>query len=1316
MNNKRINLGILNDIVPIPKLISIALSSSKELLQLDIPIEKREEKGLQEILNNLFPVASNNENAKLEFLSYEVEKPTSKEVECIINGESYCFALFLNLRLQYKREQTDEEYQIIEEKVSLGEIPITTTKGTYIHNGIERCVINQLHRSPGIYFEDHGDSPSQLSSGNKKVCNSFIIIPERGTWTEFKLENSGIISITLDNNIKTKKVFVSTFLKASNYYLSYGLANKEKEREKLLLKKNNTKEIEKDLHKLLIRQLTKEVVKENDKLDDETKSFKIEEKVNKLINQKLLADVYSVKEDKIKDLLNSKIIIGKYFLDDIIVNGEVVVKFLEKVDTENLLQLKQKKIVNLKYVDIEELRDYFISDMRDNIDIKRNDALLKIYSVLRSEEVVNVKTTLNFFEKLYFDPDRFKVGVVGRYKINKKFKIKDNSDYIGLNLEDIILALQYLLNEGTVDNIDHLSNRRVKTAQELIFNQFYLGFFRLAKLITEKLNTFNFLERVPTIAKFVNVRVLQILIKDFFGRGQLSQFLDQTNPLAEMTAKRRLSALGPGGLNRNRAGFEVRDIHHSHYGRICPIETPEGANIGLILSLCIFAKINKYGFIETPYRKVINGKVTKEIEFLDSGAEEKYIIAQANAPLKSLNNSKDFEFVNDVALSRDKDESYDAEISSISYMDISPKQLLSVAASCIPFIEHDDANRALMGANMQRQAVPLLILDSPIVGTGMEEYVAKNSGEIIISEYDGLVVYIDGRNIEIKTSEENIVEYELYKYVKSNSNTCKNQKFIVKLGDKVKKGDIIADGYAIQQGELALGKNIFVAFMSWYGYNFEDALIISEKLVQEDVYTSIHILEASVTAKDTKLGPEEITRDIPGLTEYTLRNLDSEGVIRIGAVVKSKDILVGKITPKNQVELTPEEKLLETLFGVKASSVSNTSLYAPVGLEGIVIDLRIKRIIPPASANLSKIEKSKKIKNLQLDYKQEYKGFLDKVFEDLKPILLGKKFLFDIKSFDDNEKETIIVPSGRKITKTILKTIVKNHKSCYFESHILKPQVEEIFNKYNSMLIRIQERYNEKIESVETEESGEKGKISSIKIYVATKRKIQIGDKMAGRHGNKGIVSIITPKANLPFTKDGEIIDMILNPLGVPSRMNIGQIFETHLGWAAKKLNIKVASPVFDGVSVEKIKEMLKQANIDESGKITLYDGYTGLAFEQKVMVGIIYMLKLDHLVVNKIHARAVGPYSLVSQQPLGGKSQNGGQRFGEMEVWALEAYGAAHTLREMLTIKSDDLKGRDRIYENIIKGDCSLEAGIPESFNVSIKEMQSLCLDIQYK
>ena len=1260
MANRK-NFGKIQEVIDTPDLISVQLESFREFLQAETDPDNRATRGLQEAFNEIFPIKSFDENCVLNFSKYEIGLPKLSMYDCLKDGESYQAPLHVTFKLEIKEE--NGHLETIEERVFMGDIPVMTPRATFIINGAERVIISQLHRTPGICFEAG-------KSTTNKTLYSYRIIPDRGSWMEVQYDNHDCIYIFMDRRRRRRKFLISTFLRA----------------------------------------------------------------VYKETNRELLDCIYGIESATLASLAKDpETLAEKILVEDISdEGGHLIGKSLEPLSATIIDQLKAIGLKKIDLVDVSEIGSTFITNLEKDPTETREEALKHIYKKMRPGDPPSIENAEKLLDRLFFDMKSYDLGSVGRYKINQRLREAFRRDNLEapdmeartLTAEDMIAATITVMKikntHGRVDDIDHLGSRRVRTVGELVQNQFRSGLARTERLIRERMTLYDKNSTSIMPSRLINPKALQSVVRDFFGRSQLSQFMDQTNPLAELTAKRRLSALGPGGLSRERAGFEVRDVHSSHYGRICPIETPEGPNIGLISSLACFAQVNPYGFLETPYRKVVNGKVTAEIEYVTADTEEDFVIAQANALL-----NEDNTFTEELVLSRTEGDSLEAERSTLTHMDVSPMQLISPATGCIPFIEHDDANRALMGSNMQRQAVPLLKADSPVVGTGMEALVAKGSRAVEVAHIDGIVASAVSDKIiitadgtlpadEADLKAENV--HELYKFMRSNSSTNMNQKPIVKAGDVVKKGDVIADGFATQGGELALGQNVLVAFMTWCGYNFEDAIIISERLVQDDVFTSIHIAEASIQARDTKLGPEEITRDTPNVGEEALRNLGPEGVIRLGSEVGPGDILVGKITPKSESELAPEERLLRAIFGDKAADVKDSSLYVASSTNGVVMDIRIDRKVDPAKAALSKNDLKRKRKEFDAEYKVQYNEFLEDLAEKLGSIMLGSKLSNDITSTDG--KETVIVPANRKITKVLLRKLSAQHANYTMADSPAKVQIDEVMDAFKPRLNDIVLRHNEKIDQLEDDDGQERGVIKSVKVYIASKRKISVGDKMAGRHGNKGIISNIVPKADMPFMKDGTAIDIILNPLGVPSRMNVGQILETHLGMAARSRGIKIASPVFDGCDESVINDMLVEEFGEDrrDGKAELYDGRTGDAFSQRITVGVIYMLKLDHLVVNKIHARAVGPYSLVTQQPLGGKAQHGGQRFGEMEVWALEAYGAAYTLQEMLTVKSDDVEGRTRIYESIVRGDNSLVAGLPESFNVLMKEMMSLCLDIRLR
>ena len=1250
--SERINFGKLKEAAEPPNLIEVQLNSYVDFLQKDVPPSKRKESGLQAVFKEVFPIQSYDEKVTLDFVSYDIGDSKITSLDTQREGQTFSAPLHVTFQLR-------EEKGTKEEKVYMGEIPLMTYQGTFVINGAERVVVSQLHRSPGICFE----SSVHL---NGKILYSFRIIPDRGSWLEVQFDTNDLLYIYLDRRKRRRKFLATTFLRA----LGYGS--------------------------------DEEIIKLFYTVEDLTLSEKLEEEE---IASKVL----------INDVRDGEITVARAF------------EPLTKATVRQILSLGVKKV---KVVETKN-DDTIIKSLKKDPAHDEEEALKDIYRRLRPGDPPTVANARGLVKRLFFDPKKYDLGRVGRYKINQKLGVDVSLDERVLTNEDFISATKYLISllrgEGTLDDIDHLGSRRVRTVGELLANQCRVGLARTERLVKERMTLFDVNIEGMTPQKLINPKALSAVIRDFFGRSQLSQFMDQTNPLAELTHKRRLSALGPGGLSRDRAGFEVRDVHPSHYGRICPIETPEGPNIGLISSMSTFARINEFGFIETPYRKVEEGRVTDTIDYLTADREEKYLVAQANAPIDAKGN-----FTGEKVSIRYRGDFLEVEPAKVHYMDISPKQLVSVAAGLIPFLEHDDANRALMGSNMQRQGVPLVVSESPLVGTGMEGKVARDSRAVIISESTGKVASVTGNQIVITNNgempegrkklkhdpEDGVYIYELRKFMRSNAGTCVNQKPIVAKGQSVKKGDVIADGPNTQKGELALGRNVLVAFMPWNGYNFEDAIMISEKVVKEDIYTSIHIDEFEIGARDTKLGPEEITRDIPNVSEEALRNLGSDGVIRVGAEIKPGDILVGKITPKSETELAPEERLLRAIFGEKAADVKDTSLTVPSGTYGIVMDVKVSSRKEVARMKLTPTETKRQLKTIEDDYKRRKDELHEQLTEALSNILLGEKIPLDVVNAQTGE---IIIPANRKITKTLLRKLAGVYDHVDIDPSPIRNKIREIIAQYEHKFAELEGEHDRSLDRVESGDDVDPGIIKQVKVYIASKRKLSVGDKMAGRHGNKGVVARIVPEEDMPFLADGTPVEIVLNPLGVPSRMNVGQVLETHLGVAAKALGFKVATPVFDGIKETQIREYLREAKkvegftwINETGKAVVHDGRTGDAFDQQVVVGYIYMLKLGHLVADKIHARAVGPYSLVTQQPLGGKAQYGGQRFGEMEVWALEAYGAAYTLQELLTVKSDDVQGRTRIYESIVKGDNSLEAGTPESFNVLIKEMKSLLLDVK--
>ena len=1267
---ERINFGKIKEIVVPPNMIELQTNSYKEFLQADASPKKRNKhNGLESVFREVFPIESYDGKCVLDYDSYEIGEPKLDWLECLREGLTYGAPLYVTFLLKEEAKTAKEE------KVFMGELPLMTPQGTFVINGAERVVVSQLHRSPGIAFE-------ATQHPNGKLLHSFRVIPDRGSWYEAQFDTSDLLYVYLDRKKRRRKFLTSTLFRALSFLDVEGTIN--------MKSKDNgekTRGSDEEILKLFydIEELT---VKEAEKLED-------------LPNRVLIHD--ATDEEK----------------------GLVVARAFEPLSKAVVKQIAELGITKIKVVDTSVDEGIMIKCLKKDPAKNEEEALKDIYRRLRPGDPPTAANARALLKRLFFDPKRYDLGRVGRYKINQKLGLKDKQESRILMKDDLVAATKYLLRlkkgEGSVDDIDHLGSRRIRTVGELLANQCRVGLARTERLVKERMTLFDQSIEQMMPQKLINPKALSAVIRDFFGRSQLSQFMDQINPLAELTHKRRLSALGPGGLSRDRAGFEVRDVHPSHYGRICPIETPEGPNIGLIASLATFARINDFGFLETPYRKVEGGRVTNHIDYLTADREEQFIVAQANSLIDDKGH-----FLTERVVCRARTDFIDVEPAKVDYMDVSPKQLVSIAASLIPFLEHDDANRALMGSNMQRQAVPLLVTDAPLVSTGLEDRVARDSRAVAVADEAGKVASVTGNQViitsdgklpetkkKIKHDPENGVWiYPIRKFMRSNAATCINQKILVKKGDHVKKGQVIADGPCTENGELALGRNVLVAFMPWNGYNFEDAILISEKICKEDIFTSIHIDEFEVAARDTKLGPEEITRDIPNLGDEALKNLAADGVIRIGAEVKPGDILVGKITPKSETELAPEERLLRAIFGEKAADVKDTSLKVPSGTYGIVMDVKVsskkdgERTVKSASS-----EEKRHAKQIEEDHKKKVDELSDQLTEALSNILLGEKIPLDVVNSETGE---IIIPANRKITKTLLRKLAMVYDRIEIDPSPIRNKISEIIGQFKKRFDDLQMQYDEEMERAEAGEGTEAGIVKSVKVYVASKRKLSVGDKMAGRHGNKGVVAKIVKQEDMPFLADGTPVEIVLNPLGLPSRMNVGQVLETHLGWAAKILGLKFATPVFDGIKEKDIRGYLKQAGLPEHAKTHLYDGRTGDMFDQEIVVGYIYMMKLGHLVADKIHARAVGPYSLVTQQPLGGKAQYGGQRFGEMEVWAMEAYGAAYTLQELLTVKSDDVQGRTRIYESIVKGDNSLEAGIPESFNVLVKEMQSLGLDVK--
>ena len=1232
------------DIIDLPNLIEVQIKSFREFLQTETLPHERENIGLEEVFNEIFPIKSYDEKTVLEYISYTLGVPKYSPEECIRRGITY------NVTLKVKFRLTDET-GIKEEEVYMGTLPIMTQNGTFIINGAERVIVSQLHRSPGIAFESE-----RHAKGN--MIYSFRIIPYRGSWLEAAFDLGDMIYIYIDRKKRRRKTLATSFIRTLGYST----------------------------------------------------------------DADIIEEFFNTCRVKIRSEKDFTRLVGKILAEDVIdeESGVVFGKAGEKLTTAMLKRMVDAGIAAVRIAEDADETSPIIKMLAKDPTDSYESALKDFYRKLRPGEPATLANARSAIMRLFFDPKRYNLGKVGRYKIARKMGMEitdDTFEQITLRKEDIVAAIKYLIrlragdDNVSIDDIDHLGNRRVRSVGELVQNQCRVGLARMEKIIKERMNLFDFTSDTLTPGKLVSAKGLAGVLKDFFGRSQLSQFMDQANPVAELTHKRRLSSLGPGGLNRERAGFEVRDVHSSHYGRICPIETPEGPNIGLITSLSSFAKINEFGFIETPYRIVKDGVVTEEIEYMTADQEEKCVIAQASAPLDEISM-----FVEPITWSRHKGESLKIDSAKVTHMDVSPRQLVSIVTGLIPFLEHDDANRALMGSNMQRQAVPLLKADAPIVGTGIEKRAAKDSGAVVIAEEDGTVEFVDGYKIIVAAKANPLKKhtYELKKFMRSNSGTCVNQTPLCEVGDQVIAGDILADGPATDKGEVALGKNVLVAFMPWCGYNYEDAIIISEKLVREDAYTSIYLEEFEASAQMTKLGKEEITCDIPGLSEEQRSNLEEDGTIRIGAEVKPGDVLVGKITPKSETELAPEERLLRAIFGEKAADYKDVSLTAPPGVYGFVQNkLNLSKRDPLSKTDEQRVVETQVVKEIHADFKEKESEILMQRHDHLGALLLevdAPAAIMHRKTGD------VLIPAGQMITQEMIEQFeADNLEDLIIPENDLYNAAKKVLLEHNVELERLYMEHKTEVEHMRKGDTElDAGVIRQVKVYIATKRKLQVGDKMAGRHGNKGVVSNIVPEADMPYLESGETIEIILNPLGVPSRMNMGQLLETHLGFAARKAGIYVKTPVFEGFPEDRIWDMLDEQGLSNDGKMYLYDGRNGERFDNKAVVGYIYMLKLSHLVADKIHARSIGPYSLVTQQPLGGKAQMGGQRFGEMEVWALEAYGAAHLLQEMLTVKSDDVEGRTRIYESIVKGDNTLKSGTPESFNVLIKEMQGLGLDIR--
>jgi DNA-directed RNA polymerase subunit beta len=1314
----RKDFGKIPSIVEIPNLIEVQKRSYETFLQKDVPPERREDIGLQAVFKSVFPIADYNDNALLEFDSYHFGEPKYTVEECHDRGMTYAIPLKVTLRLVVFDHDKEAKTRTIREQrgqeVYLGELPLMTDKGTFIINGTERVVVSQLQRSAGVFFDD--DKGKTLASG--KPLYSARVIPYRGSWVEFDFDANDVLHVRVD---RRRKMLATAYLRAF-WFLEKSVILSDEE---ILAQFYATEEVLAFADGNVWVKLHPEA-HAGVKVAEDIKPPRHREPLvtaGKVLNPKLVEKLVETGVEKIA--LRAESLVGRRTASRVVdtASGEVLVETNTEITSTMLSQVMSRPVAPFKLLVVTSSKvDASIYETLAKDQFKNPDeALVEIYRRLRPGDPPTIDSARALFRGMFMDARRYDLARVGRFMINKKLQIDAPLSVKTLRSEDVVSVIRHLLmvKLGTkpTDDIDHLGNRRVRSVGELLENQFRVGLTRMERAVKERMSISDIAALMPH--DLINAKPVSAVVKEFFGSSQLSQFMDQTNPLAELTHKRRLSALGPRGLSRERAGFEVRDVHPTHYGRICPIETPEGPNIGLISSLSTYARTNEFGFIETPYRRVVSGRVTDEIVFLSALEEEQYVIAQANAEV-----DRNGRFVQERVSARKGGEFRMVAPEELHFMDVSPKQLVSVAASLIPFLENDDANRALMGSNMQRQAVPLLQPEAPLVGTGMEHVVARDSGAVVVAKRPGVVEYVSADRIvvraESRSKKSDPVQdlpldiYNLTKYRRSNQNTCINQKPIVRKGHRVGTGDVVADGPATDQGELALGRNVLVAFMPWGGYNFEDAILVSERLVKDDRFTSIHIEEFEIQARDTKLGKEEITRDIPNVSEEALKDLDDAGIVRIGAKVKASDILVGKITPKGETQLTPEEKLLRAIFGEKAGDVRDTSLTVPPGIEGTVVDVKVFSRRGVDKDERAKSIEEEEIARLEKDYQDEIAMVEMERDQKLKNLLVGKTLLQEL--FDPTNKTQRLGKKGDRIQRENLdnfswnelkKIKVKEDDGLGQMVKKIEELAEEQISIYDTML-------EERIGRLRRGDDLPPGVIKMVKVYVAVKRKLSVGDKMAGRHGNKGVVSKILPEEDMPHLPDGTPVEIVLNPLGVPSRMNVGQILETHLGWAGRALGLWMASPVFDGATEEEIKEHLKEAKLPQSGKTVLYDGRTGKRFHQEVTVGQIYIMKLAHLVDDKMHARSIGPYSLVTQQPLGGKAQFGGQRFGEMEVWALEAYGAAHTLQEMLTVKSDDVEGRNRIYEAIVKGENFLEPGTPESFNVLVKELQSLALDVE--
>ena len=1334
-----------DQIAEMPNLIEVQKFSYELFLQRFVSSEDRLDKGLENVFRSVFPISDFSETSTIEYISYSFDEPKFDTDECIQRGLTYAAPLKVTLRLIVF--DVDEETQaksvkdVKEQDVYMSDLPLMTENGTFIINGTERVVVSQMHRSPGVFF-DH-DRGKTHSSG--KILFAARIIPYRGSWMDFEFDPKDIVNARID---RKKKIPATTILYSLGYDAEEILSMFYKSEEYTKFKDGWKKDFVPE--NLIGGKSLFPLVSKGKVVVEQGKKF-----TPRLLKQ--------LEEKNLKELeISNEELIGKFISEDIvnIETGEIFAEAGEEITEELIALFELEKIKSVPVLVIDNINSspFLRNTLALDKSIDKETALFEIYKILRPGEPPTVESATALFESLFFDADRYDLSDVGRVKLNMRLNLDTPDTVRVLTKDDITSVLKTLVDlrdgKGDIDDIDNLGNRRVRSVGELLENQFRVGLLRMERAIRERMSSVDIDAVMPQ--DIINAKPIAATIREFFGSSQLSQFMDQTNPLSEITHKRRVSALGPGGLTRERAGFEVRDVHPTHYGRICPIETPEGPNIGLINSLATYSRINKYGFIESPYLKVVDGKKTNEIVYLSAVEESRYRIAQADEPADEKGN-----LLSELLNCRHDGDFDLVPPSSVDFVDVSPQQTVSVAAALIPFLENDDANRALMGSNMMRQAVPLVTNEAPFVGTGMEETVARDSGSSVVATRDGIVDQVDSQRIvvtskgDLEAGDLGVDIYNLKKFQRSNQSTCMNQRPLVRVGDQIFKGDIIADGPSTDSGELALGKNVLVAFMPWNGYNFEDSILISEKIVKDDVFTSIHIEEFEVMARDTKLGSEEITRDIPNVGEEALRNLDESGIVYIGAEVKPGDILVGKVTPKGESPITPEEKLLRAIFGEKASDVRDSSLKLPPGTNGSVVDVRVFNRHGIEKDERALAVEREEVERLSIDRDDELSILDRNIFSRLKESIVGKMA----------SSGPSITSEKTKIDEEMLNDIPKNSWWDFvMQNNSVQKEIESLRDQYNENKSQIEKRFEDKVEKVSRGDELLPGVMKSIKVYVAIKRKLQPGDKMAGRHGNKGVISRIVPAEDMPYSADGRHVDVVLNPLGVPSRMNVGQILETHLGAACAGLGqqinnalksyeaggdisnvrstlesiykpseikkyedgdliemshslrkgVPIATPVFDGARENDINDLLEKADLNTTGQITLYDGRTGEKFDRPVTVGYIYILKLHHLVDDKIHGRSVGPYSLVTQQPLGGKAQFGGQRFGEMEVWALEAYGAAYTLQEMLTVKSDDVAGRTKVYESIVRGEENFESGVPESFNVLVKEMRSLGLNVE--